>query len=58
MPSVIIMLFKFFVHSLLRALKQMDMTPLQFTITFLHHSAERQRDVAKEKSLVVQLDRF
>ena len=30
----------------------MDMTPLQFTFTFfLLHSAERQRDVAKEKGL-------
>ena len=30
----------------------MDMTPSQFTFTFLEHSAERQRDVAKEKGLV------
>ena len=36
----------------------MDMTPSHFTFIFSHHSAERQRDVAKEKGLVFQLDRF
>ena len=37
----------------------MDMTPSQFTFTsFLHCNAERQRDIAKEKGLVFQLDRF
>ena len=45
-------------HSLLRALKEMDMTPSQFTFTFLHQSAERQRDFAKEKGLVFQLNLF
>ena len=36
----------------------MDMTPSQFTLTFLCHIAERKRDVAKEKGLVFQLARF
>ena len=31
---------------------------VKFTFTFLHHSAERQRDVAKEKGLLFKLDRF
>ena len=45
-------------YSLLRPLKQIDMTPSQFTFPCFHHSAERQRDVKIEKGLAFQLESF
>ena len=59
MPSVINHHFiQTVVHSLFRTLTPTDITPSQFTFTFLRHIAERKGDVAKETGLIFQLARF